>query len=501
MDNRFFHVRFDGDRYLTSGISSCFLGHCVERPDAPHDGIFSQWKWDGEQLTIGNDRYGILPLYYFAIQNEICVSPSLPTLIERGAPGDLDNEALAVFFRLGYFLGESTPFRAIRALPPRVQFTWNKDGVSCVAEYPRVGWSDLSRDKAIEAYAELFSASVRRRIPDDSNGVLLSGGRDSRHILLELCRQGRPPNLVGIADIATSTDRDVAQFVAESLSIPHRCVPQSRPSLAAMRRNMYETNFCADEHSWLLDLRDDLTDKTPCLWDGLAGDVLSAGLFLDEARLKLYRAGSLPKLASLLIDGEEKYLKSLLRPSYYKLVSNEIALESITAELGRHTEAPNPVGSFIFWNRTRREIALSPFGLFRRFKVYVPYLDHELFDFLASLPAEMLLDHKFHDDTIARTYPEWAHLPYSRKREQVFAAGLGRGSWLAMLTRRSAWLNPMYLLPRLLAAALHPDPDRSFIADLPLYLFEIQNLKKRRAVVTFEAAAPSRRADAFASAH
>ena len=136
MDNRYFHVRFDRDKYLTSGPSTCFLGHRFEPPGAPRDGIFSSWKWDGAQLSIENDRYGVYPLYYFVRKNEICISSSLPTLIDRGAPSDLNCEALAVFFRLGYFLGESTPFRAIRALPPNVQFTWNKDGVNCVTEYP-----------------------------------------------------------------------------------------------------------------------------------------------------------------------------------------------------------------------------------------------------------------------------------------------------------------------------------------------------------------------------
>jgi hypothetical protein len=48
--------------------------------------------------------------------------------------------------------------------------------------------------------------------------------------------------------------------------------------------------------------------------------------------------------------------------------------------------------------------------------VIAPYLEPELYDFLASLPAEMLLDHAFHTDTISRTYPEYADIPYEKKR-------------------------------------------------------------------------------------
>lgn len=225
MDNRFFHIRFERDQYLTSGPSSCFFGHSIKSADAPPDGIFSSWNWDGEDLTVQNDRYGIYPLYYFADKNEICVSPSLPALLTRGAPRELDYSALAVFFRLGYFLGESTPFRAIHALPPHAQFKWNKGGVNCTAEYPKIGWSGLSRDEAIEAYIELFAAAVRRRVPKESNGVLLSGGRDSRHIVFELCRQGRAPDLVSTIEVPRNDDLEMARSVAKRLSIPHRWVP------------------------------------------------------------------------------------------------------------------------------------------------------------------------------------------------------------------------------------------------------------------------------------
>jgi hypothetical protein len=40
-------------------------------------------------------------------------------------------------------------------------------------------------------------------------------------------------------------------------------------------------------------------------------------------------------------------------------------------------------------------------------------LDHELFDFLASLPAELLIDRRFHTDTIHRMHPEFADIPFS----------------------------------------------------------------------------------------
>jgi hypothetical protein len=49
------------------------------------------------------------------------------------------------------------------------------------------------------------------------------------------------------------------------------------------------------------------------------------------------------------------------------LVGQEVALERLIAELKGHAPSPNPVQSFYFWNRTRRAVALLPFGGSERF--------------------------------------------------------------------------------------------------------------------------------------
>lgn len=72
-----------------------------------------------QALRVQNDRYGFYPLYYFIRPGEVCVSPSLVQLLSEGAPTAPDVAALAVFLRVGWFIGEDTPFQHIRAFPPR----------------------------------------------------------------------------------------------------------------------------------------------------------------------------------------------------------------------------------------------------------------------------------------------------------------------------------------------------------------------------------------------
>ena len=66
---------------------------------------------------------------------------------------------------------------------------------------------------------------------------------------------------------------------------------------------------------------------------------------------------------------------------------------------------------------------MIPYGILRNVStVYTPYLDHEVFDLLSSLPPVIFEDHAFHDDAIARAYPEFADLPYAvpKKDDRAF---------------------------------------------------------------------------------
>jgi hypothetical protein len=93
-------------------------------------------------------------------------------------------------------------------------------------------------------------------------------------------------------------------------------------------------------------------------------------------------------------------------------LSPEIAHRRVREELELHAGHHNPARSFYFWNRTRKQLALSPFCLFRAVRVAAPYLMPELWSFLDGLPFEIVADRTFHDETIAYAYPAFAHIPY-----------------------------------------------------------------------------------------
>lgn len=164
------------------------------------NGLFSFFVFDKirNKLVIGNDRYGLRPLYYRKITDGIVFSSELNGLVEiKQKIPDLRNtinkEAIVEFFTFQHLLGTKTMIREISILPPASMLTYMNNEIGSTNYWnPKFDENNfnLSEKEALKELDQKLARAVQRRVPKSEKiiGLTLSGGLDSRCILALLCQ-------------------------------------------------------------------------------------------------------------------------------------------------------------------------------------------------------------------------------------------------------------------------------------------------------------------------
>ncbi len=386
-------------------------------------GTGAGWTATERSVTVRSDPLGFHPLYYAATPTDLYVSPSPVALARSGGLTEPDHDALAVFVRLGFFLGEDTPWRAVRAMPPSGGLTWQSGRHALSREPIRITRFDGTADEAASTLAHLTRQAVSRRLPTSRRLALpLSGGRDSRHLLLELLHVGHNPQRVvtsiGVPP-AYAADANAARTVAADLGLSHELVQSSSCDLTDELAKNELTGFCADEHGWFPPLGRRMGELTDTYYDGLGGDVLTASQVLGGPVDVAIRSDDAIGLLRSLAMIPESVLARILTPTVYARWSVERAVDRLRQEIVKHSNAVNPTVSFLVFNRTRREVALLPFRLAASYVpgVFTPFCDVDLVTWALGLPTELCVGGTLHDRALRHAHPHatWPLAPRPRQ--------------------------------------------------------------------------------------
>ncbi len=163
------------------------------------DGQFAFALWDAkkQQLFAARDRLGEKPFYFYFDAQHFLFGSEMKALWAAGVPRKPDSKMLLNYLALGYVQNandkEQTFFEDIYALPPAhyLRFDFSK------FDYEVHPWWKLDReqtipltpDQAVERFSKLFSLSVSRRLRSDvETGSSLSGGLDSSSIVATIAQ-------------------------------------------------------------------------------------------------------------------------------------------------------------------------------------------------------------------------------------------------------------------------------------------------------------------------
>ena len=145
-------------------------------------GMFAFAIWDGERLFCARDRFGIKPFYYavvgdlFVFASEVkALMPFLPTI-------ETDADAFAEYVTFQYSLGEATLFAGVKRLLPGHTLTVENGAVTTRRYWDVVYEIDYDHpaDYFKERLRELLDDSIAMHLRSDVPvGAYLSGGVDS----------------------------------------------------------------------------------------------------------------------------------------------------------------------------------------------------------------------------------------------------------------------------------------------------------------------------------
>ncbi len=188
----------DGDTEVILKAYAAWGADCVERFHGMF--AFAIWERDSGRLVLGRDRLGIKPLYYTDIRQGLRFASTLPALLAAGGVNtDIDPVALHHYMSFHAVVpAPRTILQGVRKLPPATVRVIEPDGRSRDHCYWRLHFGPQGEDceRSYEDWQELTlnalrKAVERRLIADVPVGVLLSGGLDSSLIVGLLAEQGQ----------------------------------------------------------------------------------------------------------------------------------------------------------------------------------------------------------------------------------------------------------------------------------------------------------------------
>lgn len=419
---------------------------CVEKMS----GMFAFAIWDARDrsLFLARDRLGIKPLFYSDFGPKFSFGSEIKAILaDQTCPRTIDETALACYFSLSYIPAPMTIYRDVRQLLPGHTLTW-KNGKTHLRKYWDLQFEpDRGKDEQyfVTGFMELLNDAVKSHlISDVPLGAFLSGGIDSSAVVALMAKMTSSPvnsfcmgfggQVGGYLD-----ERGFARMVADKYDTNHReyeVMPHAEGILDTIVR-AFDEPFADDSTIPSYFVCKVARENVTVAQSGLGGDELFAGYerYLGFELRNIYR-----KIPSLI---REVFIRNIIeglperKDGHYTVnhMKRFVRSSSLSADLayyGYMTILTPRIADALFSDRKRfgqellncRDFVLQYFNaqnshnaadsLNRAFycdaktylpsdilavtdrmsmhhalEVRVPFLDHRLVEFCATVPPEM----------------------------------------------------------------------------------------------------------------
>jgi asparagine synthase (glutamine-hydrolysing) len=405
-------------------------------------GMFGLAIWDGkrQRLLLARDRVGIKPLFYAQTAAGLLFGSEIKALLATGQVNRaVDGAAVDAFFQFGYVPNPATIYREVRKLPPAHTLVWEAGKIT-IRRYwdlqfkPELGRSEEDWKRE---FLWRFNDAVRlHTMSDVPLGAFLSGGVDSGLVVAAMAKSGISPIRTFTIGFTGSTggfldERPYARMVAERFGAQHTNIEVSPDAVSILEQSAaaFDEPFADDSVIPSYILSQQTRRHVKVALSGLGGDELFAGyerylglkLSAQYDRLPGFlRRGLIERLVDAIPERSDghytvNHMKRFMRGAALPLDQRYEGYVSIfstserAALLGpsRDGKAPAVLSTRDLFNSDAAQapldralyqdihtylpediLALSDrLSAYHALEVRVPFVDHELLEFSATIPA------------------------------------------------------------------------------------------------------------------
>jgi asparagine synthase (glutamine-hydrolysing) len=400
-----------GHRFFSHGDTEVILKAYAEWGEQSVERLsgmfaFAIHERDGGRLFLARDRLGIKPLYLAEVGRALRFASSLPALLASGGiDTNIDPVGLHNYMTLHAIVPPPrTILRGVQKLEPATTLTIEADGRQHKRRYWEVSFETPEKERAtsFEAWQEraiytLRQAVKRRTVADVPVGVLLSGGFDSSLIVGLLAELNAAPIETFSIGFESVDDQEGDEFFYSDLIAKHYGTRHHKlfidsskalPSLPGCIAAMSEPMVSHDVIGFYL-LSEEVKKYVKVVQSGQGADEIFAGYRWYPPLLESAESDSVEAYRNLFFDRDhaaygEAVRDDLVREDYTKtFVREHFARPGASRTIDRALRIDSTI-MLVDDPVKRVDNMTMAFGLEAR----VPFLDHEVVECAASIPAE-----------------------------------------------------------------------------------------------------------------
>ncbi len=390
------------------------------------NGNFLAAIWDRrrQKLIIANDRMGQYPLYY--VHQGPCLlfaSGVRAILADPTVPRDVDHIAIAQFLTFDHLLDDRTLLQAARLLP-QASMLIVEAGQVTIRPYWTLYYPEqidlLPEQHYIDEFVRLFRQAVQRQSQGSApQGVLLSGGLDSRMILAELTQVTGPLHTFTWG-IPGCDDGRYAQEIARHVGSRHHFFPLRPDFLLDMAENAVRIT---DGQGNIVNLHalatlEEEAQHTPIIYKGFLGDAMM-GFALQPPFWADYDDATRIK-AHLAVHHSQGVITFDPFTEHEQLFGAEFREQVATAVLDSYARGMAASGNHslalqrLYFDLTQRVPRMTLNGVIvarHRTLVRLPFADNDLVDFSTRVPPGLQYKRHIAREAFSNAFPALAQIP------------------------------------------------------------------------------------------